>query len=171
MAWSQERFPSTVATPACAIEAVSLDCIPISLTNPSVCPHSNMKNYCLKDPQDQVVGFQLSAEELGHEIYDILDWAGEHFSSHAVEQTDGHVYVYSEAARETLSAKDIQAEPLSIGDSDRGGSSNGDSSGGPMGGGGPSGGPGGSGPGGNVPAGDPAVGDGGGSVAEPTGGL
>lgn len=125
---------------------------------------SSDSNYCLKGPQDQVVGFRLGAAELGHEIYDILDWADEHFASHVVEQTEDHVYIYSETARETLSADELRAEPLSIENSDQGGSSNGGSSGG-----GPSGGSGGSGPGGNAPAGDPSVGNGGGSAAEPAG--
>jgi hypothetical protein len=122
---------------------------------------SSDTNHCLKGPQDQVVGFRLGTAELGHEIYDILDWADEHFESHVVEQTDDHVYVYSETARERLSAEQIRAEPLSIENSDQGGSSNGGPSGGPSGGG-PSGGSGGSGPGGNVPS---SVGDGGGVAA------
>lgn len=121
-------------------------------------------NYCLKGPNDQVVGFRLGAEELGHEIYDILDWADEHFSSHVVEQTDGRVYVYSEAAREELSADEVRAEPLSIENGDQGDPSNG-SSGGPSGGGPSGGGPGGGGPGGNVPS----SADGGGGIAASTG--
>jgi hypothetical protein len=120
---------------------------------------SSDTNYCLKGPQGNIVGFRLGAEELGHEIYDILDWADEHFSSHVVKQTDGCVYVYSETAREKLSGDEVHAEPLSIesGDQDdRSGS--GPMPGGPSGGG-PSGGSGGGGPGGgggsggNAPAG------------------
>lgn len=120
---------------------------------------SSDTNYCLKGPQDEVVGFRLGAEELGHEIYDILDWADEHFASHVVEQTGGCVYVYSEAAREKLDGGEVRAEPLSIesGDQDDP-SGSGPMRGGPSGGG-PSGGPGGGGPGGsggsggNAPAG------------------
>jgi uncharacterized membrane protein YgcG len=128
---------------------------------------SDATNYCLKGPRGQVVGFRLGAENLGHEIYDILDWADEHFSSHFVEQTDGHVYVCSESAREALRANELQAEPLSIGGPD-GRSEGGPAGGGLSGGGGPSGGGssgGSSGPGGNVPAGS----DGGETVAETSG--
>jgi len=75
---------------------------------------SSETNHCLKGPQDQVVGFRLDTAELGHEIYDILDWADEHVASHVVEQTDDYVYVYSETARETLSVDELRAEPLSI---------------------------------------------------------
>jgi hypothetical protein len=127
---------------------------------------SSTTNYCLKGPEDQVIGFRLGAEELGHEIYDILDWADEHFSSHVVEQTDGQVYVCSEAAREALSEEEIHAEPLSIGGNGQTGDDparGGRSGGGPSGG--SSGGPGGSGPGGNAPVGS----SGGGTVAESTG--
>jgi uncharacterized membrane protein YgcG len=127
---------------------------------------SDEQNYSLKGPQDQIVGFRLGAAGLGHEIYDILDWADEHFSSYAVEQTDGRVYVYSETARETLSADEIRAEPLSIEDGERGDPSNGGSSGGGPSSGGPSGGGGsGGGGGGNVPA----AGGGGGSIAATNG--
>lgn len=128
---------------------------------------SDATNFCLKGPRGQVVGFRLGAENLGHEIYDILDWADEHFSSHFVEQTDGHVYVCSESAREALKANELQAEPLSIGGPD-GRSGGGPAGGGLSGGGGPSGGGssgGSSGPGGNVPAGS----DGGETVAETSG--
>jgi hypothetical protein len=128
-------------------------------------------NYCLKGPQDQIVGFRLETEDLGHEIYDILDWADEHFSSHRVEQTDDCVYVCSEAARETLDSSEIRAEPVSIktdgpgGESGRGpGGSSGGLGGGPSGGGGP-GGSGGDGSDGNVPVGA----GGGGAVAETAG--
>ena len=129
---------------------------------------SDATNYCLKGPEDQVVGFRLGAENLGHEIYDILDWADEHFSSHFVEQTGDQVFVCSESARGALEANELRAEPLSIERGGRGGSSgNGPPSGGFGGGpsgGGPSGG-GSSGPGGNVPAGS----DGGETIAEATG--
>jgi hypothetical protein len=130
---------------------------------------SDATNYCLKGPRDQVVGFRLCAESLGHEIYDILDWADEHFDAHFVEQTGDHVYVCSESARDALESEELRVEPLSIegGDTD-GSSGNGPTLGGPSGGGpsggGPSGG-GSSGPGGNVPAG----GDDGETVAEPAG--
>ena len=128
-------------------------------------------NYCLKGPRDQVVGFRLGAEELGHEIYDILDWADEHFSSYVVEQTDGRVYVYSEEARETLSEDEIRAEPLSIendgpGDRPGNGPSRGGSSNGGSSGGGSSGGSGGGGgPGGSTPVGS----SGGGAITEQAG--
>jgi hypothetical protein len=128
---------------------------------------SDATNYCLKGPQGQVVGFQLDAENLGHEIYDILDWADDHFSAHFVEQTEDQVYVCSESARGALEAGELHAEPLSVERSDSGGSRGGGPSGGGFfGGGGPSGGGssggGSSGPGGNVPAGS----DGGETVAE-----
>jgi len=70
-------------------------------------------HYCLQDPQDQVVGFVLDADELGHEIYRILDWADEHFNSYSVDQTDGRVYVRSDAIEDE---SDLHAEPLSVGD-------------------------------------------------------
>jgi len=127
---------------------------------------SSTTNYCLKGPKDQVIGFRLGAEELGHEIYDVLDWADAHFSSYFVEQTGGQVYVCSESIRETLSDEEIHAEPLSLGGNGRTG--DGPARGGRPGGGpsgGSSGGSGGSGPGGNVPVG----GSGGGTVAESAG--
>jgi hypothetical protein len=71
-------------------------------------------NYCLKDPRDRVIGFRLDVDELGNEFYDLLDYADSNFDSHIVEQTDGHVFVWSEAARERLSADEISAEPFSI---------------------------------------------------------
>ena len=126
---------------------------------------SDTANYCLKGPRDQVVGFRLEIETLGHEIYDILDWADEHFSAHFVEQTDDHVYVCSESARDALEANELRAEPLSIESKDTGSPGNGPSLGGPPGGGpsgGGSSGGGSSGPDGNVPAGS----DGGETVAE-----
>lgn len=131
---------------------------------------SDATNYCLKGPQDQVVGFRLGADDLGHEIYDILDWADEHFSSHFVKQTGDHVYVCSESARGALEADELHAEPLSIETGNGGGnpgnglSGGGFSGGGGPGGGGPSGG-GSSGPGGNMPAGS----DGGETIAEAAG--
>lgn len=71
-------------------------------------------NYCLKDPRDRVIGFRLDVDELGHEIYDILDYADETFDAHVVEQTDGHVFVWSEAAREELRGDQIHAEPFTV---------------------------------------------------------
>jgi uncharacterized membrane protein YgcG len=124
---------------------------------------SSATNYCLKGPDGTVVGFRLRAEALGHRIYDVLDWADEHFSSHFVEQTDGQVYVCSDTVRE-IREDEIRAEPLE-GDGPHGdGSSGGRSSGGPSGGG-PSGGSGGSDPDGKSPVGD----SGGGAVAAPGG--
>jgi len=125
---------------------------------------SSATNYYLKGPDGQVVGFRLRANELGHRIYDILDWADEHFSSHFVEQTGGQVYVCSDTVRE-IREDEIRAEPLE-GDSPGG---NGPAEGGPSGGGpsggGPSGGSGGSGPEDKSPVGD----SGGGAVAETEG--
>jgi hypothetical protein len=71
-------------------------------------------NFCLKDPRDRVIGFRLDVDELGNEFYDLLDYADSNFDSHIVEQTDGHVFVWSESARERLSADEISAEPFSI---------------------------------------------------------
>lgn len=70
-------------------------------------------HYCLQDPQDQIVGFMLDADQLGHEIYRILDWADEHFPAYSVDQSDGRVYVRSDAIEE---ASDLNAKPLSVGD-------------------------------------------------------
>lgn len=70
-------------------------------------------HYCLQDRQNQVVGFSLDANELGHEIYRILDWADTHFSSYSVDQTDERVYVRSDAIDDT---SDLHTEPLSLGD-------------------------------------------------------
>lgn len=126
---------------------------------------SDAANHCLKDPHGNVVGFRLGIDRLGHEIYDILDWAEANFSSHFVEQTEDCVYVCSESAREALASNELRAEPLSIeqGGTD-GNSGSGPTLGGPSGGGSSGGGSSGgsSGPGGNVPAGS----DGGGTVAE-----
>lgn len=69
-------------------------------------------HYCLQDPQDQVVGFALDADHLGHEIYRILDWADEHFGSYSVDQTNGRVYVRSDAIEDE---SDLHPEPLSVG--------------------------------------------------------
>jgi len=128
---------------------------------------SSTTNYCLKGPKDQVIGFRLGAEELGHEIYDILDWADEHFSSYFVEQTGGQVYVCSDTVRDTLGDEDIRAEPLSLGGNGRTGDGPARGGGRPGGGpsGGSSGGPGGNGPDGNAPVGS----GGGGAVAESSG--
>lgn len=82
--------------------------------------HTNLlfrMHYCLKGPQGQVVGFRLGAEALGHEIYDILDWADEHFSSYFVKQTDDHVYVCDDAVEDQDT---LHAEPLSGGDDESG---------------------------------------------------
>lgn len=128
---------------------------------PAFCMSENT-NYCLRGPDGEVVGFQLDANELGHEIYDLLDWADKHFSSRVVEQVDGRVYIYSEPARETMSAGEVRAEPFSITSNGQGDSSGGDSPAGGLGGNG-----GGNGPGGNVPAGDPSSGSGDGTVVQP----
>jgi hypothetical protein len=119
---------------------------------------SSATNYCLRGPDGQVVGFRLWADELGHRIYDILDWADEHFSSYFVEQTDDQVYVCSERVRE-IGEEEIRAEPLRGGDGRSGGeqSGNGPPSGGPSGGGG----------GGGPDARSPAGSSGGGAVAKP----
>ncbi|MFP4228033.1 MAG: hypothetical protein ACLFTE_04300 [Salinivenus sp.] len=69
-------------------------------------------HHCLKDSQNQVVGFVLDADELGHEIYRVLDWADSHFSSYSVDQSDGRVYVRSDAIED---ASDLHTEPLSLG--------------------------------------------------------
>lgn len=125
---------------------------------------SSPANYYLKGPDGQVVGFRLRAEELGQRIYDILDWADEHFSSHFVKQTGGQVHVCSEMVRE-ISEEEIRAEPLEEGGPQGNGpTEGGHSSGGPSGGG-PSGGSGGSGPEDKSPVGN----SGGGAVAEAEG--
>jgi len=84
-------------------------------------------HYCLQDPQDQVVGFVLDADQLGHEIYRILDWADEHFRSYSVDQTDGCVQIRSDAIEDE---SDLEAKPLSVGDrlpdADRSSKENGD---------------------------------------------
>jgi hypothetical protein len=70
-------------------------------------------HYCLQAPQNQVVGFVLDADQLGHEIYRILDWADEHFESYSVDQTDGRVYVRSDDIEDEST---LHTEPLSVGD-------------------------------------------------------
>lgn len=70
-------------------------------------------HYCLQDPQDQVVGFVLDADQLGHEIYRILDWADDHLQSYSVDQTDGRVYVRADTIEDE---SNLHAEPLSVGD-------------------------------------------------------
>jgi hypothetical protein len=75
-------------------------------------------NFALKDPRDRVIGFRLDVDTLGHEIYDLLDYADEHFDAHVVEQTDDHVFVWSEAARERWSKNQISAQPLSLDNED-----------------------------------------------------
>lgn len=122
---------------------------------------SSPSNYYLKGPDGRVVGFRLQAEELGHGIYDILDWADEHFSSHFVEQGGGQVHVCSETVRE-ISEEEIRAEPLEGGGPSGGGPSGRGPSGGGPSGGGPSGGSGGRGPEDKSPVGD----SGGGAIAE-----
>jgi len=66
-------------------------------------------HYCLRGASDQVVGLQLNIDQLGQEIYKILDWADENFASYSVEQTDGYVYVHSGALEE---GADVRKEPL-----------------------------------------------------------
>jgi cysteine synthase len=68
-------------------------------------------HHSLQDPQDQVVGFVLDADRLGHEIYRILDWADEHFRSYSVDQADGRVYVRSDAIEDEAA---LHTEPLSV---------------------------------------------------------
>jgi len=70
-------------------------------------------HHCLKSPQDEVVGFALNADHLGHEIYRILDWADAHFASYSVDQTDERVYVRSDAIEDPST---LDTEPLSLGD-------------------------------------------------------
>jgi len=70
-------------------------------------------HYCLQAPQNQVVGFVLDADQLGHEIYRILDWADEHFESYSVDQTDGRVYVRSDDIEDEST---LHTEPLSVDD-------------------------------------------------------
>lgn len=97
---------------------------------------SSAANYCLKDPSGQVIGFRLGADELGHEIYDLLDWADEHFPSYFVEQDGGQVHICSEEAREVLAADEVHAEPLSLDGGSQGGRpGGGPAEGGPSGGG------------------------------------
>lgn len=70
-------------------------------------------HYCLKTPRDEVVGFVLDADNLGHEIYRILDWADTHFASYSVDQSDGRVLVRSDAAGDV---SDLDTVPLSLDD-------------------------------------------------------
>lgn len=70
-------------------------------------------HHCLQDSQNQVVGFALDTDALGHEIYRILDWADAHFPSYSVDQTDGRVYIRSDAIDD---ASDLHTEPLSLDD-------------------------------------------------------
>ena len=70
-------------------------------------------HYCLQDPQDQVVGFVLDADQLGHEIYRILDWADDPPQSYSVDQTDGLVHVRADAIEDESS---LHARPLSVDD-------------------------------------------------------
>lgn len=66
-------------------------------------------HYCLRGPGDQVVGLQLHVDQLGHDIYAILDWADEHFESYSVEQRDGYVHLRSSHVEE---GGEIRKEPL-----------------------------------------------------------
>jgi len=70
-------------------------------------------HYCLKNPRDEVVGFALDADDLGHEIYRLLDWADAHFEDYAVDQSDGRVLVRSDAAGDV---SDLRSTPLSLDD-------------------------------------------------------
>lgn len=66
-------------------------------------------HYSLRRPAGDVIGLQLDAEELGREIYQILDWADQSFDSHSVKQTGGHVYVCSDDVER---AGRVRKEPL-----------------------------------------------------------
>lgn len=68
-------------------------------------------HHCLQDSQNQVVGFALDTDELGHEIYRVLDWADAHFSSYSVDQTDERVYIRSDAIDDPSA---LHSEPLSL---------------------------------------------------------
>lgn len=74
-------------------------------------------HYCLRGPGDQVVGLQLSADEIGHEIYDILGWADQNLGPYSVEQTGGQVHVRSDDLGEM---EDVRKEPLRPGNESRG---------------------------------------------------
>lgn len=71
-------------------------------------------HHCLKAPSGNVLGLRLDAETLGPAFYDVLDWADEHFPGYFVEQTDGRVYVCSEALGDTDAAdrESLRTEPL-----------------------------------------------------------
>lgn len=66
-------------------------------------------HYCLRGPGDQVVGLQLDVDQLGNEIYTIVDWADENFESYSVEQRDGYVHLQSSLVEEV---GEIRKEPL-----------------------------------------------------------
>lgn len=70
-------------------------------------------HYCLQSPRDEVVGFVLDADDLGHEIYRILDWADVHFEDYSVDQSDGRVYVRAGTIDD---ASDLHTVPLSLDD-------------------------------------------------------
>jgi hypothetical protein len=70
-------------------------------------------HHCLQDSQNQVVGFALDPDELGHEIYRLLDWADAHFPSYSVDQTDERVFIRSDAIDDPSS---LHSEPLSLDD-------------------------------------------------------
>lgn len=74
-------------------------------------------HYCLRDPDSQVIGLRLNSDELGHDIYDILDWADEKFASYSVEQANGYVQVHSERLDDV---EEIHEEPLETGNATRG---------------------------------------------------
>lgn len=69
-------------------------------------------HYCLRGPGDQVVGLQLHVDQLGHDIYTILDWADENFESYSVEQSDGYVRLRSGRVEEGI---EVRREPLKNG--------------------------------------------------------
>ena len=71
-------------------------------------------HHCLKAPSGHVLGLRLDAEILGNAFYDVLDWADEHFPGYFVEQTNGCVYVCSEALADmgTADRDSLRAEPL-----------------------------------------------------------
>jgi hypothetical protein len=66
-------------------------------------------HYCFRGENEHVVGLQLNADQLGQEIYKILDWADENFSSYSVEQKDGYVHLQSSALGEEA---EVHKEPL-----------------------------------------------------------
>lgn len=73
-------------------------------------------HYCLRGPDNQVVGLRLNGDELGHDIYEILDWADETFASYSVNQTGGYVQIHSAHFEEV---EEIREEPLETGHTTR----------------------------------------------------